>query len=126
MNQSINKTLMAVIITGKPSSLHCGPNMHFVADYGATSGVIYFRSFSNFCRSSSSSFRCVFSHDLSFENSSVISLTNESRKGGRGRRANCNGFSFLIGCSYCMTFDPLLSLVYFSRVKYILASYGIH
>ena len=108
---------MAVTITGKPSSLHCGPNMHFVADYGATSGVIYFRSFSNFCRSSSSRFRCVFSHDLSFENSSVISLTNESRKGDRGRRANCNGFPFLIGCSHRMTVWSSLFIGLFQQAK---------
>ena len=46
----------------------------------------------------------------------MISLTNDARKQGR---EHCNGFSILIACVYHMT-DPLFSLVYFSRLKYIL------
>ena len=44
---------------------------------------------------------CFFSHDLSFENGSVISLTNDAIQ---LRRNHCNGLSILIGCSYCYNY----------------------
>ena len=46
-------------------------------------------------------FHCVFSHDLSFENGSMIFfLTDDLIK---LQRKHCNGFSSLIGCLHCIT-----------------------
>ena len=52
---------------------------------------------------------CFFSHDLSFENGSVISSTNDAIQ---LQRKHCNNFSILIGCSYCTTVALSLSLVF--------------
>ena len=76
--------------------------MHFV-DYGHIKGVIYIISFFIFVDllplaeviTNLQIIGCVFSHDLSFENGSMISLTNDARKRWH---EHCNGFSIVIGC----------------------------
>ena len=83
--------------------------------------VIYIRSFSSFCTSSSSNLTdweftnwfCFFSHDLTFENGSVISLTNEAIQ---LQHKHCNGFSILIGCSYCITVASSLFISFFQHI----------
>ena len=100
----------------KPQNLHA-----LFASYGATTGVIYIRSFSSFCRSSSSNLGdwdfqigcCFFSHELSFNNGSMISLTNEAIQ---LQRKHCNGFSILIGFSYCITVASSLFISFFQHI----------
>ena len=50
-----------------------------------------------------------FLSNLSFENGSVISSTNDAIQ---LQRKHCNDFSILIGCSYCTTVALSLSLVF--------------
>ena len=45
-------------------------------------------------------FCCVFSHDLSFENGSMIFWTDDAIKLWH---KHCNSFSILIGCLHCIT-----------------------
>jgi len=57
-------------------------------------------------------FHCIFSHDLSFENGSVICLTNDGRKNARKRqREHCNG------CLHRMTVSSSRFIGLFRRAK---------
>ena len=96
--------------------------MHFVADYRATTGIITSEASLTFVDPLSLAkeikklqivccFRCVFSHDLNFENGFGISLTSHTRT---RRRKHYNGFSILIGMN--VLFHPFFLLAYLSTL----------
>ena len=90
--------------------------MQFVTSYGATTASLACVDFLSLAEEFNDlqivcCFCCVFSHDLSFENGSVISLTNDAIK---LRREHGNGFSILTGCLYCITVSFSFAISYFS------------